>query len=80
MAQGQITGRTIFKLAVWSLIVGFLLYSFDVSPGDFYGWLADVLARFWNWVMESGLQYMLVGATIVVPVFIFSVLRKRSKE
>ncbi len=80
MSKNIIDGGTIVKLAVWSLIVGFILFSMDVSPADFYGWLINKLAGMWEWAMEFGLQYMLVGASIVVPIFIFMVLKNRSKS
>lgn len=69
--------RTIVKLAIYSLIVGGLLYWLEVSTGDIYGWIINKLAAIWGWLMNTGLKYMLLGATIVVPIFVISRMRKR---
>jgi len=68
---------TIFKLVIWSIAVGALLYWLEWSTGDIFGWIANKVAGIWAWFAGSGLKYMLLGATIVVPVFLFSRLRKR---
>ena len=68
---------TIIKLVIWSIAIGALLYWLEWSPGDIYGWIADKIAVIWGWFAGTGLQYLLLGATIVVPVFLFSRLRKR---
>ena len=69
---GPITASTIIKLVVWSLIVGVLLYWLKISPGDIYAWVGNKLAGVWDWMSESGLTYLLLGATIVIPVFLIS--------
>lgn len=68
---------TIIKLVIWSIVVGALLYWLEWSTGDIFGWIANKIASIWNWFAGSGLKYMLLGATIVVPIFLFSRLRKR---
>lgn len=67
---------TIIKLVIWSTLVGAALYWLEVSTGDIYGWIIDKLAAIWNWIAGTGLKYMLLGATIVVPVFVISRMRK----
>ena len=70
---------TIIKLAVWSLIVGFILYQLKLSPGDIYGWIANTLAGMWDWLAGSGLEYMLLGAAIVVPIYLISRFKNRNR-
>jgi len=73
--------RTIIKLTVWSLIVGAMLFWLDTSPADVYGWIFDKVAGFWGWISQSGIQYVLVGASIVVPVyFVDKFMKKKRKE
>ncbi|MBL4838589.1 MAG: hypothetical protein JKY34_13520 [Kordiimonadaceae bacterium] len=68
---------TIVRLAVWSILVGAVLYWLEWSTGDIFGWIANKIAGIWHWLANTGFKYMLLGATIVVPVFLFSRLRKR---
>ena len=72
--------RTIIKLTVWSFIVGALLFWLDASPADVYGWVFDKLAAFWGWISRSGIQYVLVGASIVVPVYFIDRFMKKRKQ
>ncbi len=68
---------TIIKLVIWSIAVGALLYWLEWSTGDILGWISNKVASIWSWFAGTGLNYMLLGATIVVPVFIISRLRRR---
>ena len=80
MADKSITGGTIIKLVLWSLVVGFVMYKLAWSPGDIVGWIGNTLAEMWAWFSGSGLEYVLLGATIVVPVFLFSRFRDRMRR
>ena len=70
---GDSVGRTIVKLLVVSLIVGFLMAVFGLTPwGILYG-ARDFVVDLWR----SGFHalgaigdYLILGATIVIPVFI----------
>ncbi len=68
---------TVIKLTIWSLIVGALLYWLQWSPGDVYGWIINKIAAIWNWLAGVGLNYLLVGATIVVPIYVLMNLKRR---
>ena len=68
---------TIVKLAIYSMLVGALLYWLELSTGDIFGWIFNQIAKIWNWLMTTGLKYMLLGATIVVPLYMISNLRKK---
>jgi len=79
-AVKKIEFGTIIKLAIWSLIVGFILYNFSISPGDIYGWVANTIAGFWEWIANSGgIEYMLLGATIVVPIYLIFRFKNRNR-
>lgn len=69
--------KTIIKLAIYSMLVGAFLYWLELSTGDIFGWIFNQIAKIWNWLMNTGLKYMLLGATIVVPIFLISRMRKK---
>lgn len=79
-AASKIDVGLIVKLAVWSLIVGALLYWLDLSPGEVYGWVGDKLNGLWQWTVGNGINYMLLGATIVVPVYLLMRLKSGLKR
>lgn len=65
--------RTIVKLVVVSLIVGFFMKIFDIMPMDIVDNVRFFLLDLW----ETGFQalgrfgtYLALGATVVIPVFI----------
>ena len=70
---GDSVARTIVKLIVISLIVGFLMAIFGVDPWDvIYGvrnFILDIWHSGFNALGKIG-DYLLLGATIVIPVFI----------
>ena len=80
MADKSLTSGTVLKLAIWSFVVGFVMYKLAWSPGDIVGWIGNTLAEMWAWFSGSGLEYVLLGATIVVPVFLLSRFRDRMRN
>ncbi len=74
------TGGTVLKLVIWSFVVGFAMFKLEWSPGDIVGWIGTTLAEMWSWFTGSGLEYVLLGATIVVPIFLFSRFRDRLRN
>lgn len=80
MASKPITGGTIIKLVFWSLVVGALMYQLEWSPGDIFSWAANSVAEVWSWFADFGLNYVLLGATIVVPLFLFSRFRDKMRD
>jgi hypothetical protein len=75
-------GSTIVKLLVASLIVGLLMRWFDVTPrslianfGETIARAFDRLAHFAGWAID----YVLLGAVIVVPVWLVWFLVNRMK-
>jgi hypothetical protein len=77
MAKLDLDFPTILKLVIWSIVVGAALMWLETSPGDILGWIANKIAAVWNWFAGTGLEYLLLGATIVIPIFVISRLRKR---
>ncbi|ACS54536.1 hypothetical protein GR210_20180 [Rhizobium leguminosarum] len=70
---GDSIGRTLIKLIVVSLIVGFVMTVFGLTPwGIIYG-IRDFIQEIWyrgfSALGRVG-DYLLLGATIVIPLFI----------
>lgn len=70
---GDSPARTIVKLVVVSLIVGFFMKVFDIMPMDIVDNVRDFVIDLW----QTGFQalgrfgtYLMLGASVVVPAFI----------
>jgi hypothetical protein len=70
---GDSPARTVLKLVVVSLIVGFLMAIFGVDPWDLVYSIRNFILDIWH----SGFaalgkigDYLILGATIVIPIFI----------
>ncbi|MFN3363579.1 DUF6460 domain-containing protein [Allorhizobium sp. NPDC080224] len=70
---GDTPGRTIVKLIVVSLIVGFVMSIFGLDPMDLLEGIRFFIIDLWYTGFDAlgrvG-QYLLIGATIVIPAFI----------
>jgi len=65
--------RVLLNLLVLSFLVGVVMSAFGWSPFDIVHWIQDTLMRIWNMgfaTVDRFLGYMLLGAAIVIPVFI----------
>lgn len=73
----RVTFSTILKLLLWSLAVGAVLAWFDWSPQDVFGWVTgwfeDVLGNL-QYYSGRAISYLLLGAVIVVPLWVLSYL------
>lgn len=72
----------LLKLALMSLAVGILLSWFDIHPFDLVDWVMDLFRDAWSMVFGSlgrAAEYFLLGAVIVVPVFLISRLMKSGR-
>jgi hypothetical protein len=61
------------RLAVISLIVGVVLSALGITPKNLYSQLTLLARRVYDLgfgAVEWGLQYMLVGAMVVVPIWL----------
>jgi hypothetical protein len=70
---GDTPMRTIVKLAVLCLVVGFIMSTFGLHPMDILYWIRKTFLDLWH----SGFatlgkvgNYILLGAAIVIPLFI----------
>jgi hypothetical protein len=75
----KISGSTIIKLLIASLIVGFALTFFNLDPRDVLTHMlrwAKSLAEWSVDVFGSAVSYILLGAVIVLPIWlVFYLLR-----
>ena len=65
--------RVLVRLLVISFIVGLALAALDLHPIEIYEWLQRLVARVYDMGFDAirrGFGYMLLGALIVVPVFL----------
>lgn len=70
---GDSLGRTILKLLVISFIVGVIMAAMNWYPIDVFYTVRDFIVRIW----EQGFaaigrvgEYLVLGAAVVIPVFI----------
>lgn len=57
------------KLIVMSFLVGFTMVWLDLHPRDVFAWFGDGLRALWAMGADS-LEYLALGAAVVVPVFL----------
>jgi len=70
---GDSLGRTIVKLIVVSLIVGFVMKIFGWRPMDLIDNVRHFILDIWHTgfaALGSVGDYLILGATIVIPLFI----------
>lgn len=85
--MGRIQLSTVIKLGVVSLIVGTILGLTGANPFEFWSDLWDsgvktfksIFGAGWNGIMTAG-RYTLIGAGVVVPVWLVLTLWKRWSE
>ncbi len=70
---GDTPGRTIVKLIVVSLVVGFVMAIFGVDPWDIVYGFRDFVLDLWHQGFRAlgrvG-DYLILGATIVIPIYL----------
>ncbi|RMF08012.1 MAG: hypothetical protein D6763_10970 [Alphaproteobacteria bacterium] len=79
-----ITLGKIVKIILISLVVGFIMTTIGVGPDTVWRWVidaVDAIVRLARHILTDGLEYILVGAAVVVPVYVIvyvtRLLRKR---
>lgn len=73
---------TIIKLAIISFVVGWLLVQFDISPEDIFADFGETVRRVYEaarGAIEWSAGYIVIGAVLVVPLWVVSVLLDRLK-
>ncbi|WP_274427227.1 DUF6460 domain-containing protein [Chelativorans sp. YIM 93263] len=67
--------RVLVKLVVISLIVGFIMSVFHWTPWDLLSGVRDMVLHLWHTgfaAVSDFINYILIGAVIVVPIFVIS--------
>ncbi|MCD7108553.1 DUF6460 domain-containing protein [Rhizobium sp. DKSPLA3] len=70
---GDTPGRVIVKLLVLSLVVGFLMTVFGWTPYGIFRGIRDFFVDLWYTgfaALGDVGEYLLIGAAVVIPVFI----------
>lgn len=70
---GDTPGRTIVKLVILCVVVGFVMSTFGLYPMDIVRWFQRTFIELWrNGFAALGRvgDYLILGAAIVIPVFI----------
>jgi hypothetical protein len=65
--------RVAFKLLVLSFVVGLVLATLDIHPVELWAWAERLVLRIWHMgfeAVERAGRYFLLGALIVVPLFL----------
>jgi hypothetical protein len=79
MTMPQITAGTLLRLLLASLIVGAVMAFLGITPRDVLsyatGFAHDVIENAAAWV-GSIFSYVLLGAVIVIPIWLISLLLK----
>jgi hypothetical protein len=71
--------RVAIRLLVLSFVVGLILSALNISPVDVYWWVESAILHIYDMgfaVLGDAVQYLLIGAMIVVPVFLLIRLLK----
>lgn len=70
---GDTPARTIVKLVILCVVVGFIMSTFGLSPMDILYWVRRTFLDVWHQgfaALGKVGNYMLLGAAIVIPLFI----------
>lgn len=65
--------RVLIRLVALSFVVGLILSALNLDPTDIYYWVERTVRRIWAMgfdFVEEGVRYLIVGALIVVPIFL----------
>ncbi len=76
-------GATVVKLLLLSLAVGIVLAFFDISPHNILLHFGESVRRLFS-LIESTVRwtvpYILLGATVVVPIWLIMLLWRKSQN
>jgi len=75
--------KTILKLLVASLLVGWLLKALNLDAKsllEFIGGFADGLMNIFASIFEWSLSPILIGALVVIPIWVIRVIWKKAME
>ncbi|GGB48612.1 hypothetical protein GCM10011316_20890 [Roseibium aquae] len=72
--MGGSPGQVVLRLVFLSFVVGVILAALDLDPRDLLSYAYEIVERIWNMgfdALGSLGRYFLIGAVIVVPVWVF---------
>lgn len=78
-----ITFGKIVKIILLCLVVGFLMTVVGIGPDTVWRWVIDLAETSLDLaqsLLSNGLEYILVGAAVVVPVYLIIYLTRLMKE
>lgn len=67
--------RVAIRLLLLSFLVGLVLSGLNIRPWQIFAWLQHFFEQLYSMgfdVLRNGLDYLVVGALIVVPLFVLS--------
>ena len=76
-------GSTILKLLAASLVVGLIMSWFDITPRSLIANFGDTVVRIFGKAatfIDWAVDYILVGAVLVVPIWLVVFLLDRAKR
>ena len=71
--------RVFIRLVVLSFVVGLVLSALDIDPVEILWWIELLAERAWSMgfaFFGNALEYLIIGALIVVPIFLLMRLLK----
>lgn len=71
------------KLVLLSLVVGVILSWLSWSPMEIVDWVIGFFGRLWTGIfgsLDRAIDYFILGAVIVVPLFLLSRLMKSGRD
>ena len=80
MARDRVTIGTVIKLALASLVVGLILAALGVTPADLLARVSGMAQGLWEaarGVLGWAGSYMLLGALVVLPIWLVRYLWRR---
>lgn len=79
----EITLRKILGLIITCLVVGFVMSFLGIRPATFWRWmvsLAETLYDVARSLFANGLDYLIIGAAVVVPIYAVVYLSKALRK
>ncbi|MEE8371749.1 MAG: hypothetical protein V3R73_06325 [Sphingomonadales bacterium] len=75
--------RTLIKLAILSFFVGGVMVLFGITPLGFWNGFVGFLKWLWEFLtglLDWGLIYIVTGAAVVVPFYLYRRFRKAQRR
>lgn len=72
MQMPEVTAGKIVQLVILCLVVGFIMGVFGIGPDEFWNWiirLGERALKLIKNILTDGLDYLLVGAAVVLPIY-----------